>query len=138
MWVIILVIVGVAIVLFVLFGLGAIMDSRDASRIKKDFINLLNMGSNEFDALVEISSHRHPELSTAVHKKIATKLGDIDKFVGFMQSAAEGIFWKKNRKLRDTEIYALLKATTLIHKGYGVYTTQIDRQLYERLLGKEW
>ncbi len=137
MWAVIYAIVGLAIVAFFLFALGAIMDFMDASRTKKCFIDLLSEGSSDFDALCEVSRQRHPELSIETHKQIATKLANIDKLIGFMQSAAEGIFWKKNRKLGDTEILALLEATTLIYKGNEVYTVRIDRQLYQRLRGKD-
>lgn len=136
MWAIILASVGVAIAIFILFGLGTIIDFRDASKTKRHFIDLINRGSNEFDALVEISRQRHPELSIETHKRIAVKIGDVDKFIGFMQNAAEGVFWKKGRKLHDMEVWALLQSGTFIYKGNGVYTVRVDRQLYERLINQ--
>lgn len=152
MWIIVLILSLIAIQLFLIFCLATVKDFMDARRTEKIFADLIENGFSEFDALVEVSHKRHPELSLETHRKIATKFCDVDKFLGFMIHAVDvysqdlcslgkvlrfiirGYQINKKAKLEEKKVLALLETTTLIYKGNGVYTADIDRERYYKIL----
>lgn len=138
MWVVIPVAAALAMAVFFLFAFGAIRDFTDMNRTERVFAGLLNEGFSEFDALVEISRRRHPELSLETHRKMAMKFNDLDKFLGFMFYATEIPLLRMRRtRLEEKNVLALLETTTLINKGRGVYTANTDQKRYRQMLDED-
>ena len=131
MWIIILILSLVAIQLFIIFGLATVRDFRDVRRIEKIFADLIEKGFSEFDALVEVSHKRHPELSLETHRKIATKFCDVDKFFGFINNAVDGVAGKNKDQSKSIRIIGSLNedqhpVINVIDNGKGISAALIN------------
>lgn len=136
MWITISIIFSVVIAVFMVFALGTIKDFMDTRKTERIFVDLIKNGLSDFEALVEVSRIRYPELSLETHLQIVTKFPSLDEFLGFMIYAFD-IDYGKKAKLSEREILALIKTTTLINKGHGVYTAKTDRESYYKILNKK-
>ncbi|MDX9816435.1 MAG: hypothetical protein RBT06_05805 [Smithellaceae bacterium] len=123
-------VVAVPLTIFMLKFYGTIVDLCAMKRSKKVFRNLIDQGYKPFDALVEVSRNRHPELKPETHTKIVESFPDLYKFLGFMAQAAD---FGKKVKLEDDHVLILLQTTSLTYIGNDVYTAQVDWEAYKKI-----
>ena len=125
-------IVVAVIMILLLWTRAAMRGLQGLQAVEKEVAELCQSGLDLCEAIEEASRRRHPELADATHRQLALVLGSPQRFFGFMNEAAD--FGRKNEKLEDRRVLALLEATTVFDRGNGVYGARINFQLFKELL----
>ena len=117
----------VALVLFVLlFGPKSLLKYYFYSeKMRKLYLNYIQRGFDNLSALKEISKIRHPELSDAVHEKLAFKFDDLGALINFIYWGIESHLLTK-QELTDEYALTLIEAGRVMLQG-GKYRVIIDK-----------
>jgi hypothetical protein len=126
-------IIGLPMGFLLLMAYGTVLTWRSVERQRRLYFELLSQGLSPVDALVQVSNMRHPELSPQTHLRIINAFPDIDRFIGFMEYAAD---FGKKRLLRDKEVLALIASTEIVYQGASFYAARIDRKRFNAELDK--
>lgn len=119
----------VALVLFaVVFGPKSLLRFYlYTKRMRKLYLKYVQRGFDNFSALKEISRIRHPELSDAVHEKLASKFDELGALINFIYWGIEGHLLTK-QELTDENALELIHAGNVVQEGYK-YRVNVDKNV---------
>jgi hypothetical protein len=119
-------IVGIVVcaLLFMLFK--TIRGVRYWKRCEVEYANLLSNGYSKEEALLTISTQRHPELLMDTHKAIIEKFGDLPLLVNFIEGA---LF---DAELSDNFALEILRDTTIQYQGPNKYKVRTGKTKSEK------
>ncbi len=118
--IVVIIVIVVAIVIF--FVIKSIRGVRYWNRSEKVYDSMVSNGYSREEALLAISTKRHPELSVDTHKEIIEKFNSLPLLVNFFEGALLDV------GLDDESALEILECTTIQCLGPNRYKVRTKRR----------
>ncbi len=115
------VIVGVVVVIFSFMCVKSMRGVSYWKRCETEYTNMISDGYSAEEALLTISTKRHPELLMDTHKAIVDKFNNVPLLVNFFEGALP------DTNLDDETALEILRDTTIQYLGTDRYKVRTKR-----------
>jgi len=115
------VIIGVAVAIILFMVIKSVYGVKYWKRCEIEYAKMISNGYSNEEALLMISTQRHPELSVDTHKMFIDKFNDMPLLVNFFTGALP------DNKLDDEFALVILRDTTIQRLGADRYKVKTRR-----------